>query len=193
MDNKSFGLRLSELRTNKNVSAREMSLQLGQSPGYINSIENAASLPSMSSFFAICDYLQITPEEFFSTDAHTPDKTKELLIAGEKSNLHKAIPYFEKSLTDENRTTDSLMESYVILARAYRSKNDVTKFFKYAMRAVTLDGEGCAEICLELASFYHSIKDFEEEKIWANAALSLPCVLNIETTENAKKMLAALA
>ena len=81
MDNKSFGLRLSELRTNKNVSAREMSLQLGQSPGYINSIENAASLPSMSSFFAICDYLKITPEEFFSTDDHTPDKTKELLIA----------------------------------------------------------------------------------------------------------------
>ncbi|MBR4760113.1 MAG: glycosyltransferase family 2 protein [Lachnospiraceae bacterium] len=117
---------------------------------------------------------------------------KELLIAGEKSNLHKAIPYFEKSLTDENRTTDSLMESYVILARAYRSKNDVTKFFKYAMRAVTLDGDGCAEICLELASFYHSIRDFDEERIWANAALSLPCVLNIETTENAKKMLAAL-
>ncbi|MBO4695885.1 MAG: helix-turn-helix transcriptional regulator [Lachnospiraceae bacterium] len=81
MDSKMFALRLAELRLNKGVSAREMSLSLGQSPGYINNIENSVSLPSMSSFFEICDYLQVSPEEFFSTDDHAPDKTKELLIA----------------------------------------------------------------------------------------------------------------
>jgi len=37
---KLFQNRLSELRGQKGVSARDMSLTLGQSPGYINGIEN---------------------------------------------------------------------------------------------------------------------------------------------------------
>ncbi len=114
---------------------------------------------------------------------------KELLIAGEKSNLIRSIPFFEESIKDETRGRDSLMEAYVLLARAYRSKNDVTGFFKYAMRAVTLDNEGCAEICLELAAFYRGIKDKEEERIWLGAALSAPCILNIETHDTARRML----
>ena len=35
-----FADRLSELRTEKNVSAREMSLAIGQNASYINRIEN---------------------------------------------------------------------------------------------------------------------------------------------------------
>lgn len=61
-----FYQRLGRLRTRKNVSAREMSLALGQSEGYINAIENQKTLPSMTSFFYICEYLKITPSEFFS-------------------------------------------------------------------------------------------------------------------------------
>ena len=114
---------------------------------------------------------------------------KELVIAGDKSNLLKAIPFFEKSVKDETRSQDSLLEAYVVLARAYRSKNDINSFFKYAMRAVTLNDEGCAEICLELASYFHGINDKEEEKIWLNAALGAPCILNIETHKTAEKML----
>ena len=45
------------------VSARDMSLSLGQSESYINKIENKRTLPSMTSFFYICDYLNITPQE----------------------------------------------------------------------------------------------------------------------------------
>lgn len=40
-----FAERLAQLRTQKGVSAREMSLSLGQSAGYINNIENKNSLP----------------------------------------------------------------------------------------------------------------------------------------------------
>ena len=57
--------RISELRLLKGVSAREMSLDIGQSEGYINSIENKRTLPSMSMFLFICDYLGVTPAEFF--------------------------------------------------------------------------------------------------------------------------------
>lgn len=58
--------RLSQLRISKGVSARDMSLSLGQSESYINKIENGKSLPSMEVFFYICDYFGMTPEDFFA-------------------------------------------------------------------------------------------------------------------------------
>ena len=74
-----FALRLSLLRTQMNISARDMSLSLGQNPGYINSIENGKSLPSMSVFFCICEYLGITPAEFFAKENSAPAKTQKIL------------------------------------------------------------------------------------------------------------------
>ena len=56
MDEKDFALRLAQLREKKNVSAREMSLAIGQNPGYINNIESGKSLPSLPGIFYICDY-----------------------------------------------------------------------------------------------------------------------------------------
>lgn len=64
--------RLAKLRIRKGVSARDMSLSLGQAHNYINNIENKKSLPSMPSFFYICEYLGITPQEFF--DEGTPTR-----------------------------------------------------------------------------------------------------------------------
>lgn len=57
MTDKEFSLRLAKLRTQKGVSARDMSLSMGQNPGYINNIETGKSMPSLSGFFYICDYL----------------------------------------------------------------------------------------------------------------------------------------
>lgn len=73
-----FPKRLSELRTQRNVSARDMSLSLGQSESYINKIENKRTLPSMSGFFYICEYLEITPQEFFDTEVGDIQKSKEI-------------------------------------------------------------------------------------------------------------------
>lgn len=74
-----FPERLAELRTQKGVSARDMSLSLGQSESYINKIENRRALPSMAGFFYICEYLEIAPHEFFNTGAQAPKKSRELL------------------------------------------------------------------------------------------------------------------
>ena len=79
MKKEEFAKRLAILRTNKGVSARDMSLSIGQSAGYINNIENGVNLPSMAMFFYICEYLEITPAEFFDTDCLDPSKTSELL------------------------------------------------------------------------------------------------------------------
>lgn len=71
--------RLVKLRMEKGVSAREMSLAIGQSPGYINGLENKIGFPSMQVFFYICEYLGITPSEFFDDGNGHPSKYRELL------------------------------------------------------------------------------------------------------------------
>ncbi len=86
MEKEDFIRRLTELRLQKGVSARDMSLSLGQSPGYINNIENGVNLPSMATFFFICDYLGITPMEFFDTGSRSPTKVNELLEHAKKLN-----------------------------------------------------------------------------------------------------------
>lgn len=73
-----FALRLSELRLQKNVSAREMSFAIGQCQNYINMIENGRSLPSMAVFFAICEYLEVEPSVFFDFGNHNPKKSNAL-------------------------------------------------------------------------------------------------------------------
>jgi len=74
-----FCKRLVQLRMNKGVSAREMSLSIGQSPNYIIGIEGGKNYPSMETFFYICDYFGITPKEFFDMDSTNPGKTTELM------------------------------------------------------------------------------------------------------------------
>ncbi len=69
---KRFCRRLSALRMDRGISARDMSLSLGLSESYINKIENEKTLPSMSTFFDICDFLGITPREFFNTGESFP-------------------------------------------------------------------------------------------------------------------------
>ena len=71
--------RLAMLRTKKGVSARDMSLSLGQANNYINNIENRKSLPSMQSFFYICEYLGVTPMEFFDEGNACPAQRSQLL------------------------------------------------------------------------------------------------------------------
>lgn len=74
-----FPIRLAKLRAKKGVSARDMSLSIGQNPGYINNIETGKALPSMSTFFYICDYLSITPQEFFETNVAFPEQLHSLI------------------------------------------------------------------------------------------------------------------
>ena len=74
-----FQTRLAQLRENKGVSARDMSFSIGQNPGYINNIETGKALPSMSGFFYICEYLQLSPKDFFDIDAKNPEKLNELI------------------------------------------------------------------------------------------------------------------
>ena len=79
-----FSDRLSQLRIKKGVSARDMSLSLGQNVNYINNIATGTSIHSMTAFFYICEYLTVSPMEFFDFAAEDPWQNKEV---GEKIKL----------------------------------------------------------------------------------------------------------
>ncbi|MEL7609144.1 MAG: helix-turn-helix transcriptional regulator [Bacillota bacterium] len=74
-----FGERLAGLRTAKGVSAREMSLSIGQSANYINKIENKKAFPSMTAFFYICEYFNIAPKDFFEEGNAYPQQLADLV------------------------------------------------------------------------------------------------------------------
>ena len=76
--------RIAKLRTQKGVSARDMSLSLGQANNYINNIENKKSLPSMQAFFYICEYLGVTPLEFFDDGNENPEALQQFIEEGRK-------------------------------------------------------------------------------------------------------------
>ncbi len=71
--------RIAQLRVQKNVSARDMSLSLGQNDSYINRIENKKALPSLQGLFYICEYFGITPQEFFDEGNTCPSQLSNLI------------------------------------------------------------------------------------------------------------------
>ena len=70
--------RISVLRTKKNVSEYRMSTDLGHSKSYMQSISSARSMPSLGEFLYICEYLGVTPKEFFDEDMKEPQLVQRL-------------------------------------------------------------------------------------------------------------------
>ena len=71
--------RLSRLREEKQISERKMSLDLGHSRSYMQGISSGRALPSMTEFLAICDYLEVTPKDFFDEGSVNPPLLQTLL------------------------------------------------------------------------------------------------------------------
>lgn len=86
MEKKDVALRLARLREKKGVSARDMSLSIGQNEGYINNIETGKSNPSLDGIFYICEYLGVTPSEFFDMESTNPSKLNSVIKDMKKLN-----------------------------------------------------------------------------------------------------------
>ena len=71
--------RLARIRTTMGISAREMSKEIGQAHNYISNIENGKSAPSIQGFFYICEYLKISPKDFFDEGNDNPAILNELI------------------------------------------------------------------------------------------------------------------
>lgn len=78
MDEQFIRNRISALRIKKGVSEYRMSLDLGHSKSYIQSISSGKSLPSLQEFLYICEYFGLTPREFFDESEVEPMLVHEL-------------------------------------------------------------------------------------------------------------------
>lgn len=64
--------RINNLRMQNNLSEYQLSLELGHSQGYIQSITSGRTLPSMAAFLEICEYFKLSPAEFFDPSIKNP-------------------------------------------------------------------------------------------------------------------------
>ena len=91
--------RVAQLRNLKNVSARGMSLDIGQNVGYINSIETKKKMPSISGLFYICEYFEIQLKDFFDVDNQSPQMLDGVMINLKKldrTSLEQVTSIIEK-------------------------------------------------------------------------------------------------
>ena len=73
MDEQFIRERITQLRIKRGVSEYQMSYDLGHSRGYIYNISSGKALPPMKEFLAICDYFEITPQQFFDDCTQNPE------------------------------------------------------------------------------------------------------------------------
>ena len=71
--------RITQLRLKKGVSEYQMSYDLGHSRGYVYNISSGKALPPLKEFLAICDYFEITPQQFFDTSTQSPELIQKAL------------------------------------------------------------------------------------------------------------------
>lgn len=78
--------RITQLRLKKGVSEYQMSYDLGHSRGYVYNISSGKALPPMKEFLAICDYFEITPQQFFDISGQTPELIQKAVEGMKKMN-----------------------------------------------------------------------------------------------------------
>lgn len=65
VDESYIAKRITQLRMARNISEYQMSLELGHSKSYIQSITSGKSMPSTQELFNISDYFDMNLSEFF--------------------------------------------------------------------------------------------------------------------------------
>ena len=73
MDEQFVRDRITQLRLRKGVSEYKMSYDLGPSRGYVHNISSGKATPPMKEFFAICEYFELTPQQFFDEGTQNPE------------------------------------------------------------------------------------------------------------------------
>lgn len=73
MDEQFVRDRITQLRLRKGVSEYRMSYDLGHSRGYVHNISSGKATPPMKEFLAICEYLELTPQQFFDEGTQSPE------------------------------------------------------------------------------------------------------------------------
>jgi len=72
--------RIEDLCSDRNVAMHKMSIDMGHARTYVHKITTGHSMPSVSELLYICQYLKITPEEFFRVDTEPVPIAKQEVI-----------------------------------------------------------------------------------------------------------------
>ena len=106
MDEQFIRNRIAFLRIQKGISEYRMSLDLGHSKSYIQSISSGKALPSLSEFLYICEYLGVTPRDFFDVEVTEPILVNELhtlIREMEKDDLLALTAVAKRMLSHQQR------------------------------------------------------------------------------------------
>lgn len=107
--------RIAELCAEKHVSEREVSLAIGRSESYINYITNGKMLPSMEKFLTICEYFNISANEFFDENIEQPLLSKELYLEVKRlsnNDLKSFIDFIKNVEPEEYKMFLQFLEKY---------------------------------------------------------------------------------
>lgn len=107
--------RITELRLKKGISEYKMSTDMGHSKSYIQSITSGRALPSLAEFIYMCDYLGVTPKDFFD------DEDDEPILVRQLSTLVKNLP--RKDLLALINFADILSEKQLLIDTRHSSEN----------------------------------------------------------------------
>jgi transcriptional regulator with XRE-family HTH domain len=102
--------RITQLRHRLHVSEHKMSLDLGKSGSYMRSISIGKAMPSMHEFLRICEYLGVTPQEFFTGAGDETDRINifnrlQDLDDGDIQKLQTFLGWMQANSTDMNPET----------------------------------------------------------------------------------------
>lgn len=116
MDESYIAKRITQLRMARNISEYQMSLELGHSKSYIQSITSGKSMPSTQELFNIADYFDMSLSEFFDDGNETSPTIQKAIDAIRKLNERDAallldiILRFSLPLREEAADHPSLLE-----------------------------------------------------------------------------------
>lgn len=83
VDESYIAKRITQLRMARNISEYQMSLELGHSKSYIQSITSGKSMPSTQELFNIADYFDMNLSEFLMKGIRYLQQFKRLLTPSE--------------------------------------------------------------------------------------------------------------
>ncbi len=95
MDKNFIKERYAKIRLAHRLSARKLSLELGQSTEYINQIETGKSMPSIEGLINFCDYFNLNLGEFFDEEMKFPVEYKKIINELDKMDILEINQIYE--------------------------------------------------------------------------------------------------
>lgn len=114
------GARIKELRTERNISAKQLAVELGFSQSFMSALEKGVKKCPLETLENICEVLGLSLAEFFSTDQELKSLPPEIWKLVSKKENHGLLKLIQ-AMTDKNHTTEIIEEWILSLDKTLES------------------------------------------------------------------------